>query len=120
MRPVLLATSAPPGAFTKGKSLLGQRVTSLAGNLSVGSRPGSWPAAGAVLIELPGTAQGLLDLILLLLAEPGLELSVLASAGTSRCPVRGVDMDLIGASHLASDQLKLAGPADRLAAAGGR
>ena len=29
-------------------------------------------------------------------------------------------MDLIGASHVTSDQLKLAGSADRLAAAGGR
>jgi hypothetical protein len=120
VRPVLLVTPAPPGAVTEGKSLSGQRVAGAAGNLSVGSMPGSLPAAGALLIELPGPRRDLLDLILLLLAEPGLELSVPASAGTPRCPVRGADMDLIGASHVTSDQLKLAGSTDRLAAAGGR
>jgi hypothetical protein len=32
----------------------------------------------------------------------------------------GADVDVMSASCMASDQLKLAGPADRLAAAGGR
>ncbi len=86
MRPVLLATSAPPGAFIKDKSLLGQCVTSLAGNLLLGPRPGSWAAVCLVLNRAARHAQGLLDLILLLLAELGLELSVLASAGHPPVP----------------------------------
>jgi hypothetical protein len=61
-----------------------------------------------------------LDLILLLLAGVGLELSVLASVGNPRCLVRGADMYLIGASYVTSDQLELAGSTNRLAAAGGR
>ena len=87
MRPVLLATPTPPSAVAKGKSLLGQRVTSAAGNLSVESMPGSWPAAGAPLIELPEPRR-VCWLSSLLLAEPGLELSIPASADTPRCPVR--------------------------------
>ena len=88
MRPVLLATSAPPSAVTKGKSLRGQRVTSAAGNLSAGVNAGLVAGCGCTAHRAARPAQGLLDLILLLLAEPGLELSVPASAGTPRCPVR--------------------------------
>ena len=58
MRPDPLATAVPPSVSTVGKSPTGPRVTSVAGNLSVGSMPGSWPIAGAPLAELPGARRG--------------------------------------------------------------
>jgi hypothetical protein len=50
VRSDLLAAAAPRGSFTGGKSLGGQRVTSVAGSLSLGPMPGSPLAAGATLI----------------------------------------------------------------------
>ena len=117
MRPDLLA-AVPRSAVTKGKSLLGQCVTSFAGHLVLGPMPGSWPAACPMLIELPGPCRVCWISSSCSFAEPGRELSVLASA--PKCPVRGADMDLTGARHVTSDQLKLACPADGLAAATGR
>jgi hypothetical protein len=43
-----------------------------------------------------------------------------ASTGTPGARRGGADVDVIGASYVTSDQLKLAGSADRLTAAGGR
>ena len=94
MRPDLPARSA----FTEGKSLSGQRVTRVAGHLPLGSVPGSSQAPGATLIELPGPRGALMDLIFLLLGEPGLELPVPASTGTPQVPeCGGADVDVIGA-----------------------
>jgi hypothetical protein len=87
VRPDLLTAPAPPSAFTQGKSLSGQCITSPAGNLSLEPVPGWSPAARAMLIELP-CSRGLLDLTLLFIAEPGLEVSVLASIGTSGARAR--------------------------------
>ncbi|MGH3418699.1 MAG: hypothetical protein ACRDOD_03760 [Streptosporangiaceae bacterium] len=42
--------------MTEGKSLIGQRVTSAAGNLRLGPMTGSPPVAGALLIESPALA----------------------------------------------------------------
>jgi hypothetical protein len=119
VRPVLLA-AVPPGAVTDGKSLTGQRVTSAAGNLSVGSMPGAGPAAGALLIELSGprgvcwisSSCSLLSRVWSCLSPP--------ARAPSGARAGGADMDVVGAGYVASDQLKLAGSADRLAAAGGR
>jgi len=49
-----LLVAVPRSAVTKGKSLTGQRVASLAGHLVLGPMPGSWPTACPMLIERPG------------------------------------------------------------------
>ena len=53
MRPDLSAAAAPRSALTEGQSLSGPRVTSAAGDPSLEPMPGSWPAAGALLIDCP-------------------------------------------------------------------
>jgi hypothetical protein len=54
VRPDLLAVVALRSVFTEGRSPGGQRGISAGGNFSPGPAPGSSPAAGALLIELPG------------------------------------------------------------------
>jgi hypothetical protein len=72
--------------FTEGKSLSGQRGISAGGNFSPGPVPGSSPAPGALLIELP-RPRCLLDLIFFSLAVPGLKLPVLRRRRRPRCRV---------------------------------
>lgn len=121
MRTDPLAAPAPRSAFTGGNILSGSRVTSSAGNLLLGPIPGSSLAAGALFIELPGPGRACWISSSCSLAELGLELAVSRQkrhpkdAGTS-----APDVDVMGASCVTSDQVKLAGSADRLAAAGGR
>ena len=115
MRPDL---PAPRSAFTEGKSLSGQRATSVAGNLLLGPCRAR-QAPGSLLIELPGP-RGACWIILLLLAEQVWSCLSSASTGTPGARCGGADVDVIGASYVTSDQLKLAGSADRLTAAGSR
>jgi hypothetical protein len=121
VRPDPLSAPVPGSAFTGGKTMSGQRVTGSAGTLLLEPMPGSPLAADALLIELPDRRRGLLDLIVLLLAELGLELPV---SRQHRHPellgTAAPDVDVFGVRYVTSDQLKLAGSPDRLAAAGGR
>ena len=69
----------------------------------------------------PPATQGSLNLILLLLTELGLELLVSRPRRHPKVPgTAAPDVHVVGAGYVTSDQLKLAGSADRLAAAGGR
>ena len=120
MRSDLLTVAVPRSALTVGMSASGQRVTSSAGNLLLGPVPGSSPAAGALLIELPGPRRACwISSSCSLLSQVWSCLSP-ASTGTPGARCGGADVDVIGASYVTSDQLKLAGSADRLTAAGGR
>jgi hypothetical protein len=120
VRPDLLTVAGPRSALTVGMSANGQRVTSSAGNLRLGPMPGSSLAAGALLTEVPGSRRACwISSSCSLLSEVWSCLSP-ASTGTQGARCGGAGRDVIGASYVTSDQLKLAGSADRLAAAGGR
>jgi hypothetical protein len=120
VRPDLLAVAALRSVFTEGKSLSGQRGISAGGNFVPGPVPGSPSAAGALLIELPGP-RGLLYLIFFFPCWARSGVACPLSAPAAQVPrAGGTDVDVIGAGYVTSDQLKLPGSADRLAAAGGR
>jgi hypothetical protein len=79
--------AAPRSAFTGGKGLSGQRVTSSAGNLLLGLMPGSSSAAGVLFIELPGLRRARWISSCSLLSSVWSCPSP-ATTGTQRCPVR--------------------------------
>jgi len=112
--------AAPRSAFTGGKGLSGQRVTSSAGNLLPGLMPGSSPAAGVLFIELPGLRRACWISSSCSLLSSVWSCPSPATTGTQGARYGGAGCDVFGVRHLTSDQLKLAGSADRLAAAGGR